>query len=346
MNTWKHIAAIGILFLTGLAAQAQILPNLGGQRTGSSALSYLKNDASPRSLGMASSNVTLRGDGFTSFTNPAAITSVSSTSIGTSNLLIGNGINQTFLSVVQPWEKRTAAFALTVNNLSSGRQEVRTEFQPHGTGEYFYVVNTAIGLGISKQLSDQFSFGLKLNYIHESIAQYQNNTFTADLGFLYQTDVRDLSFAVVVSNFGGSTALSGDFQELKFNQNSTPTPERYPVPTVFKLGISMYPIQTDKHELLAAVQLNHPNDNSENISMGLEYGYRKLVFVRAGYVLGRKSYTYPTFGAGFKTRIGHHPLHIQYAFVPTTFFGVQHHIGLNLRLYKPEERKVESNGQN
>ena len=70
---------------------------------------------------------------------------------------------------------KNSTFSLTVNSLSSGRQEVRTEFQPKGTGEYFYVANTAVGLGYALELSDQFAFGIKLKYINEQLAQYQNH---------------------------------------------------------------------------------------------------------------------------------------------------------------------------
>ena len=51
---------------------------------------------------------------------------------------------------------------------------------------------------------------------------------------------------------------------------------------------------------MVAIQLEHPNDNSENIRIGVEYAYLNLIFLRTGYkinVLGQKA---PTFGAGFK----------------------------------------------
>ena len=50
---------------------------------------------------------------------------------------------------------------------------------------------------------------------------------------------------------------------------------------------------------MVAIQLEHPNDNSENIRIGVEYAYLNLIFLRTGYkinVLGQKA---PTFGAGF-----------------------------------------------
>ncbi|MBD79291.1 MAG: hypothetical protein CL840_10250 [Crocinitomicaceae bacterium] len=334
----KHIALlIFVLFLGEISAQ--VLPNLGGQRTGSATLVFLKNDGSSRSFGMAGANITLKEDGFCTFTNPAAATSFKNANISASNLFVGSGINQSFFSTILPWQKVNTNILFTVNNLSSGKQEVRTEFQPEGTGEYFYVTNTSIGLGMAKKLSDQFSLGLKFKYVYESMAQYKSHSVAADLGFLYNVGFRDLSFAVVVSNFGGSSQLNGDHQEVTFSTGTNSSPDKYPLPTTFKLGISMLAIDKDDHKMTAAVQLYHPNDNSENLRLGLEYEYRKLVSIRAGYILGRKTYKIPTFGVGYKARIGHNPLRIDYGIAPSSIIGLQHSLGLSLTLHKAEERK-------
>lgn len=337
----KYSRHIAILVLVFFAQEmfGQLLPNLGGQRTGSATLVFLKNDGSSRSVGMAGANLTLKEDGFSAFTNPAAATSIKNTNISLANYFVGNGINQNFLSTVLPWQKVNTNILFTVNNLSSGKQEVRTEFQPEGTGEFFYVTNTAIGLGIAKKLSDQFSLGLKLKYIYESMAQYKSHSVAADLGFLYSVGFRELSFAVVVSNFGGSSQINGDHQEVVFNAGNTGTPDKYPLPTTFQLGISILAIDKEHHKMMAAVQLYHPNDNAENLRFGLEYEYRKLLSIRAGYILGRKSYKIPTFGVGYKARIGHNPLRIDYGIIPSTSIGAQHSIGLSLTLHKAEERK-------
>ena len=145
----------------------------------------------------------------------------------------------------------------------------------------------------------------------------------------------------MVLNFGGSSVLKGDHQEVKFTQNTAPSAQSYPVPSVFKLGISMVPYDKNNHKLMTAIQLNHPNDNSENLRFGVEYGYRKMLFMRAGYVLGRKAFKYPTMGVGYRARIGNNPLLINYSFIPTSKLGSQHSIGFALTILKTEERTKE-----
>jgi hypothetical protein len=320
----KSTLYIALFVLCSLSTTAQLLPNLGGQRTGSSALTFLKNDGSARSLGMASANLTLKGDASTAFTNVANISSIESFSLGISNYFVGAGINQSFLAAVLPFKDKNSTFSLTVNSLSSGKQEVRTEFQPKGTGEYFYVANTAVGLGYALELSDQFAFGIKLKYINEQLAQYQNHTVGADLGFIYNTDIKELSFAVGVTNFGGNTALNGDHQELKFNNNTTPTPEKFTIPTEFKIGISVVPLDKNDHKI------------------GGEYSYKNLLYGRLGIILGRKNQRIPTLGLGMKMIVKNHPVRINYAFLPTSFVGLQHSLGINFQFYKMEDRSIEN----
>lgn len=328
-----------LLLLLPCISVGQLLPNLGGQRTGSAGMTFLKNDASPRSAGMGGANITLENDAFTSFTNPATMASCKTFSLSMSNYILGAGVNHSFLSGLLAMPNSGSAFGLSVSNVSAGRQEVRTEFQPQGTGEYFYANTGSAALSYARKLSDQFSFGIGLKYIYEVLAQYRSHNAAADLGFIYHTDLKDLAFAVSVHNFGGSSSLKGDFQEVNIKKSQPPSTGSYPLPTEFKLGISMVPLKTDLHRILTALQLNHPNDNSENLRLGIEYAYRELISLRSGLILGRKSQKYPTFGVGLRTRLGNHPLHIHYALTPMNFLGLQHMTGIAFQMHKTETRE-------
>ena len=324
-----------ILVLGVFGVSAQILPNYGGQRAGLSTLSFLKNDVSPRSMAMSGASVALNFDGYNLFSNPAAITGADALAVSASNFVVGAGVQQSFLSGVLPIQK--SHFGLSINSLNSGAMEVRTEFQPNGTGEIFYVSNLATGLTYSKKLSDMFSMGLSIKYIYEQIAQYTNHTATADLGFLYKTDFKDLRFAVLVQNFGGNSSLSGYFLAVDFNRDSSSLDlNSYTVPTVFKMGFSMVPYKTKTQSLLISAELNHPNDNAENFRVGAEYNYRDLLYGRMGYKFSVEGQSFPSFGIGLRSQIGAHPLRIDYAINPTDFFGMQHCFGLYFQFNKME----------
>ena len=83
-------------------------------------------------------------------------------------------------------------------------------------------------------------------------------------------------FSAVVSNFGNRISPSGSVT-LNNGQLVNQFQEFSP-PTIFKFGFAFDPILDDKNILTASIQLNHPNDNSENISLGAEYRLIKHIF--------------------------------------------------------------------
>lgn len=326
------ITLLSILFTISTAVFSQLIPNLGGQRAGISAMTFLKMDVSPRSTAMGGASNCLAGDAYSAFTNVATMAEVKDFSIGLSNTFWAAGINHAALGLVKP--TKLGNFGLAMSYLSSGAMPVRTEFQPDGTGEYFYASSYSIGVNYAKQLTDAFSYGATLKVVEEQLAQMNTTTPTIDLGFLYRTDYKDLSFAVNIQNFGFNSKLKGAWTIDSLFYNKPANIDNYPPPTVFQLGISMIPYKTESQSLTVAVQLNHPNDNAENIRLGAEYAYKSLLFARVGYKINVKDEPYPTLGMGLRMRMGKHPLRLDYAFEPTRYLGMMHKIGLSLAINK------------
>lgn len=330
-----------LLALLPFFTNAQLFPKLGAQRAGISSLTFLNMDVSARSAGMAGANVALTGDGYSVYTNPAALVDVDKKSFALSNTIWGAGITNTYLSAVLP-NKSQGVWAFTVTGLNTGALKKRTEFQPEGTGEYFYAGAYSFNATYAKVLSKMFSYGVTLKFVNETLAEYRSNTFLADLAFLYKTDYRDLKFAVYLHNFGLNSSAKGDYNSRTFNPK-TFNPESYPTPTVFKIGASITAYKTEIHKITASVQLNHPGDNAENIRMGGEYNYKELFFARLGYKINVKDNIYPTGGFGVKTRIGKHPLMVDYAAEPTRYMGWMQRVALTFQLNKEkrEEQPAE-----
>ncbi len=324
-----------LLLCLPLLSSGQILPNFGGQRAGLSTLSFLKNDMNPRSVGMSGASIANEVDAYCAASNPASLATLTENSIGMSHLLVGAGIQQSFLSY-QHKLKNEATIGLSVNSLNSGDMLVRTEFQPDGTGQYFRMSQNALKGNYSLKLSKMFSLGVGLTYIYETMQTYNTSTAAIDLGFLYQTDFKNLRFAVVVQNFGGNSSITGDAIQVEYNRDGSLELGQYSLPTVFKMGFAMDAYKTDKHLIVGSVQLNNPNDNAENIRIGAEYEYAKLLRVQAGYKLSVKGQSYPSFGFGYKSKIGVHPLRINYGMNPTNAMGTQHIFGLQVSINKME----------
>lgn len=325
-----------VLFGAGVnAISAQILPNFGGQRAGLSTLSFLKNDLNPRSLGMSGASIANSEDAYSANSNPAALAKLTNNSLGLSHMLVGAGIQQSFLSYQHKLPSE-ATIGLTINSLNSGDMMIRTEFQPDGTGQYFSMSQNAISGNYATRLSDMFSLGVGITYIYETMQTYSNSTAAIDLGFLYQTDFKNLRFAVVVKNFGGSSAISGSTLQVDYNRNEPLELGRYSLPTVFKMGFALDAYNKGKNLIVASAQLNNPNDNAENIRLGVEYQYAKLLSIQAGYKVSVKGQSFPTFGCQYKSKIGVHPLFINYGMNPTNYMGTQHVFGVQVSINKME----------
>lgn len=331
MKKTLHLIIICMLPLVGWA---QLLPTFGGERAGLSALSFLKNDVSPRSAAMSGATVSLEGDPYSIWQNVAGMSDNSGNSFALTSMFLGAGINQSFASGIFPFSSNTAALGLSINTLNSGAIEERTEFQPEGTGRMIYVNNTAFGLSYSQELSANFSLGGTLRYIYENLADFTNHAINVDVGFLYKTDFKDLRFAVLIRNFGGNTSLTGQFLASNYNRTPGTTLESNTLPNVFSLGLSLVPWKNERHAILTAFQLNHPNDNAENYRLGVEYNYMQILFIRSGLKINVKGQSLPTLGMGMRMMLGAHPLHFDYAATPTDYLGVQHLVGLRFSLNK------------
>lgn len=320
------------LFSFSWMAHSQILPNMGGQRAGVSTLGFLKNDISPTAIAMSGAATALEGSAFSSGINPAGLASLDAQNFALSHIYTGAGFAQSFLSSSHKL-KNEHTFSVSLNSLYTPSMKVRTEFHPDGNGTYFSVNNSALGLSYAANLTNMFSVGITLNYVYESIAEYKNHTATADIGFLYKTDLKDLRFAVMVQNFGGNSSLTGSEYPVAFNREDIDLSD-YTVPTVFKMGFSFVPWKNDVRKWLFSAELNHPNDNSENLRFGVQYSYRELLDVMGGFKLSVKGQSWPTLGMNFRTKSLGYPVKIGYAVMPTNAMGTWHSIGFSAALKK------------
>lgn len=223
------------------------------------------------------------------------------------------------------------AFGLSVTALHTPAMQKTTEFQPEGTGEYFKYGDLGIGLTYSRRMTEQFSFGATVRYVEETLAELKMRGFMFDLGTYYWTGLGNSRFAVTISNFGpqvkpsGSVQISGNRTLSKF--------QSFPPPTLFRIGFAIDPIDNEKNKLTTSIQLNHPNDNSENVNVGAEYSYKDFLFVRGGYKFNVDSENF-TAGAGIKMKIYVAKTSLDYSIANFKDLGFTHRVSLNLLLEK------------
>ena len=328
----KTLLVTGLGLLVTFISNGQILKNLGGQRAGISALPFLKMQVSPKADGMAGAQLSSHGDPFAINWNPAGLTDLEQTSFGISDKLLPGGLHSSFFSAIYPTED-DGIWGASVTMLNAGEMKKRTAYQPTGTGQTFSAYNMAVGLSFARQLSDRFSLGGRAQYVREQLAEFSAHTAVVDLAFMYRMDVQDIRFAVALKNFGPNSKIDGPFEKTSPPVNGQQnTLTDFPTPTQFQLGVSMRLFEDGEQDLRGQLQLNHPNDNAENLRLGLNYQLNKVLFLRTGYKVPNDQQPFPTAGIGIKTFIGRYPFQIDYGLVSRDYFGLTHSIGIRFTI--------------
>lgn len=330
------VAAIAMASaLASSAAHAQT-------KTGTTLGQFLLIEPSARIAGMGNAGASL-GDGLDAgYYNPAAIGKLERLSFLFSHSDWLADIRYDYIAGALPMGRWGNAYA-TLTSLGSGDIDVRTVDSPLGTGERFTVSDLALGLGYAKRITDRFSVGLLFNYVQETIWHSSTSTTTINLGTLYEWSENGLTIGSSLSNFGTQGRYEGrdlrilyDSNPDVFGDNSALPAERftdgYPVPVLFRVGLSMpYRVSRIAH-FQFALDAFHPNDNTESVSAGTEFTYRDQFALRAGYqnLFLQDSEMGLTAGGGFQGDIQDRPFRLDYAWAGHRRLGSTHRLTLGI----------------
>lgn len=275
------------LFLLVLLPQllaAQLLPNLGGQRVGISTAQFLKIGTGPRAVGMGEAYVAVADDIESLYYNPAGIALFDQHAVFFSHTQWVVDVGLEYAGAAYHLDgSNTIGVAITY--LHTDDMKETTELQPFGTGRMFGFADFLIGFTYARNMTDQFSFGLTTKFMQETIAELTMNAVLFDLGTYYKTGWRSTRFAVSVSNFGSDMSPTGTsiITDLNNQQNEITSYQSFAPPTVFRIGVAGELMDRPNHRITGAIQLNHPNDNAENINFGVEYWWNETLALRGGF---------------------------------------------------------------
>jgi len=272
---YTALCLLGLLSLT----KGQLLPNLGGQRAGISSLQFLKIGVGARGTAIGESMVAVANDVSALFWNPAGAVLAEQNGLMVSHSEWLVGLKHDFLGVTYHLTPADL-IGLSMTTLRTDDIPVTTETQPFGTGAYYHYSDLAVGVTFSKKMTSQFNFGTTIKYVEETLDKVKIKTVLVDLGTYYATGFGSLRIGVAVSNFGPDVAPAGNAALL--DGTVVNSFQSFSPPTLFKVGVAFEPLQTEQHRITTSVQLNHPNDNAENIRFGIEYEWNHWFFLRAG----------------------------------------------------------------
>ena len=263
------------------------------------------------------------------FYNPAGAATIESFQLaaGRQNLYGDLGIKQTYAAVSFP--VLGGAVGLAVNSLNSGDIQLTTEATPFGDpslGQFFQWHSTAASVGYARRLTDRLDIGGSVKLISEGITQITSKFVSADMGVQFRTGLFGMILGGSLMSVGTAGQMNGVGLERGVNTNDVSRAQTrfklytLPVdlPTEFRFSAgddllgsaeALFGRGSGRHTLFAEVDINDAVDAASQLGIGLEYGFKNMVFARAGkrfYNDGRKpdgaSGAY-SFSGGFGLRI-------------------------------------------
>lgn len=311
-----------------LTIQAQLFPVLGGQRAGISTAQFLKIGVGGRAAALGDAFVAIANDASALYWNPAGLAQFKENQVIFAHNSWVVDINHEFVGAVYHLDE-TNSFGISLTALTMQDMKVTTEFAPFGTGEYFGFSDVGIALTYSRKMTDKFSFGGSVKYIEETLDKLKMRGVMIDLGTYYWTGLGSTRFAVTVSNFGNQLAPDGEV--VLIGKRTKSEWQSFSPPTIFRIGFAFEPIENDENKLTASFQLNHPNDNSENVVSGFEYCWNKMLYARAGYKLNVDEQNF-SFGAGLQVPSSFANFNFDYAFAEFSRLGSTHRFSIIIGL--------------
>ena len=265
---------------------------VGQSNVGTTAASFLEIGIGARSLAMGGAFTAVADDATALYWNPAGITNILQPTAHFYYAPWFVDIDFTHGAAVVPLG-RMGTIGLSITSVTMGEMKVRTLQVPEGTGELFEVSNLALATTYARKLTDRFSFGLNIKLVQEKIWHMNANVIAADVGCLFVTKNKGIRIGMSISNFGGKMKLEGydterdfDIDETIFGNNdkidSHLDTQGWPLPLVFRAGISKDVLDDKMHKLTLAGDAIHPNNNYEYLNLGLEYTFMGIGSVRAG----------------------------------------------------------------
>ncbi|HWV55964.1 MAG TPA: PorV/PorQ family protein [Longimicrobiales bacterium] len=218
-------------------------------------------------------------------------------------------ITHTFAGFIMPL--RSSRVGISLNTLNSGRMIATTENYPDGgdpslggSESEFSWVSTAVGLHYAMPVTNRLAVGLSGKYISEGISGARATFLAADLSVVFDVGIMGSTIAAAYTNIGTEGQVRGHRVRQGIDQRSTanaviPTgrviqsdleTRRVQLPAGFHFGVASELVggpaaslaMSEDHRLLLALEGVKPDDAAFTPHVGLEYGFRDRVFLRAG----------------------------------------------------------------
>ena len=323
-----------IIFVALLIGSTMTKLNAEIKKVAQSGYQFLKIDADARAAAMGGA-FTLVGTGASSmFYNPAGMTE--------------QPLSIDFFSTQTNWLADIGYYTLGVTKKLGNFGVIGFSMQ---TSDYGSIIGTrvadntdgfietgnievealAMGVSFAKRLTDRFSVGGQVKFVSQSLgntlmpdgSEKSNKTdgLAYDFGTIYYPGIKSFRFGMGVRNFS---------KNFKYEDDS------FPLPLTFTMGVALDVMDFvgsfgENHNLLVEVDAVHPIDYTERVNMGIEYGFKKIFFLRGGYKFNHDTEGL-SLGIGFSIRLIGLMTKLSYSFNDAGSFSPVNRISMGISL--------------
>jgi len=195
------------------------------------------------------------------------------------------------VAVAVPLSSGTITFSAQA--FLSGDIQETTIDSPQGTDRTISANDLSFNLSYARNMTDKFTAGATFKLLVLNLAEVQATGVAFDVGALYNVGVKNIRIGFAVSNFGPDLRYKGeplnfetrksDNQDQSSDVNASYVSEYFQLPLTFRIGFAYDPVNTENHRLSLLADGVNPNDQKENLAVGVEYCYKNGFFLRAGH---------------------------------------------------------------
>lgn len=359
----KNIKILITLVVAGLTAATSVFAG-NEDRAGEAGASQLLINPWVRSVGFGGAN-TASAVGLEAMSlNIAGMAFTRKTEVmfTNKNWLVGSGTKINSFGLTQRVSE-TGVLGVSIMSMSFGKVDITTVDLPEGGVGTFSPSYLNFDLAYAKTFSNSISGGLAVKVISESISNVNSRSVAFNAGVKYVTGENDrIKFGIALNNVGPSMKASGEglsFTNIDVNTGISSTQQRksaaYQLPSLLNIGASydfyVAPVKDSSsnqikanHRITLAGNFTANSFTKDQYRLGVEYGFRNLFMLRAGYVLESttwfdsalrtSAYTGPTFGGSLIAPLGKSgsTFGVHYAYEMTERFSGTHSIGIRFDL--------------
>jgi Type IX secretion system protein PorV len=328
IRLWLVVLISGLCCVLTLQALAQ-------QKLAQTGMKFLAVGTDARASALGEAYTAVEGTSNSLFFNPAGMARIGKfTSVGLGFFQYIADIKHMYGSIAfAPEDGAYGVFGISAQYADYGEFEGTVKYDntkgylDNGDlpGLNFKPSGMMLGLGYARALSEKFSIGVNAKYARQDLgtvfmsvdgSQTISNVASViafDFGVLYKTGFKSLNFGMSIRNFS---------REVRY-QN-----EGFQLPLTFKIGFAMNLLDlTDfdpkMHQFLLVFDWGHPRDYQEQLNIGGEYTFMKLLALRIGYVTPADEHGI-SYGVGVRPEVAGIGLGLDYAYTPFGVFGSVH----------------------